>query len=69
MCQFETAPAYIHSLKGGKDTVEIIEEHGLDNVVARYKGKFYTAIFNPFSMAFYVDDKYGHLPDYIVSER
>ena len=68
MRQYEKAPAHIHSMGGQKDTIEIIEEKGFNNVVARYKGKFYTAIFNPFSMAFYLDDLYGHLPDYTITE-
>ena len=67
--QYETAQAHIHSLQGAKGTVAIIEEKSLNDIVAQYQGKFYKAIFNPFSVAFYVDDLYGHLPDYAVPEK
>ena len=69
MTQYELAPAHIHSLKGAKDTVAIIEERSLNDVVVQYKGEFYKAIFNPFVMAFYVDDLYGHLPDFKAPDQ
>ena len=68
MSQYETAQAHIHSLQGALDAVAIIEEKSLNNVVVQYKGKFYKAIFNPFSMAFYVDDLYGCLPGYSIPD-
>lgn len=52
--------AMIHS-KLEKDEVTIISEQGFNNVVAEYNGKRYTAIFNPFSGLYYVDDVYGKI--------
>ena len=51
--------AHIHSLQGGMDTVTIIEHRDNNHVIAEYKGKRYTAVFNPFVSAYYVDDIYG----------
>ena len=56
--------AHIHSLGGDMDYVDIVEYHGYNDVIARYKGKLYTAVFNPFADAFYVDDKYGYIIRY-----
>ena len=53
--------AMIHSLKK-EDEVVILHEKGINDVIAEYKGKRYTAIYNPFSGLFYVDDIYGILP-------
>lgn len=55
--------AIIHSLNGGMDKVEILHESGCNDVIALYNGKRCTAIFNPFVGQYYVDDKYGVLPD------
>jgi len=52
----------VHSLKA-QDEVAILHENGCNDVIAEYKGKRYTAIFNPFSCLYYVDDKYGILRD------
>ena len=54
--------AMVHSLKS-KDEVTILHEKSNNDVVAEYKGKRYTAIFNPFVGLFYVDDIYGLLSD------
>lgn len=52
--------AMVHSLKD-LDEVIIVIENGNNNVVAEYKGKHYTAIFNPFVGLYYVDDIYGEI--------
>lgn len=57
-----TAKAMIHSLKK-QDEAVILHERGCNDVVAEYKGKRYTAIYNPFVGLFYVDDVYGVLQD------
>ena len=57
-----TAKAMIHSLKK-EDEVIILHEKGINDVIAEYKGKRYTAIYNPFAGLFYVDDIYGILPE------
>ena len=54
--------AMVHSLQA-QDEVTILHENGLNDVIAEYNGKRYTAIFNPFSGLYYVDDKYGILMD------
>jgi|GEM_PF-703898 len=53
--------AMIHSLNH-QDEVIILHERGTNDVVAEYRGVRYTAIFNPFSGFYYVDDVYGELP-------
>lgn len=63
------AEAFIHSMKQQDgtqhtDTVEIVQHRSNNDIVARYKGQYYSAVFNPFSGRYYVDDTYGHLPDY-----
>jgi len=57
----EKVQACIHSLDGKLDEAEIIEQIDTYNYIAKYKGKLYKAIFNPFSGYYYVDDKYGVL--------
>jgi ribosomal protein S27AE len=54
--------AFVHSLSD-KDEVLILHEDGFNDVVAEYKGKRCTAIFNPFVCLYYVDDIYGELRD------
>ena len=54
--------AIVHSLKS-KDDVTILHEKGNNDVIAEYRGKRCTAIFNIFVGLFYVDDIYGVLPD------
>ncbi len=51
--------AMIHSLKD-LDTVTISKQSG-NNVIAEYKGKFYTGIYNIFSGLYYIDDIYGEV--------
>lgn len=54
--------AMIHSLKEIRE-VKILEENGLNHVIAEYNGKRYKGIFNPFSMLYYVDDLYGEIKE------
>lgn len=54
----KTVKAMVHSLKALDDVI-IIRENGINNVIAEYKGKKCTAVFNPFSGLYYVDDIYG----------
>jgi hypothetical protein len=58
----------IHSLGGKLDTATIYEKINDEQYAAEYKGKFYTCIFNVFVCRYYVDDKYGALPDYKIPE-
>lgn len=51
--------AHIHSLNGEMKEVTIISHKDNNNVIAEYDGHKYTAIFNIFVSAYYVDDKYG----------
>lgn len=51
--------AHIHSLQGQMDTVTIIQHKDNNHVISEYKGNQYTAVFNPFVGAYYVDDIYG----------
>jgi hypothetical protein len=57
-----TTKAMVHSLKS-QDVVVILHENGCNDVIAEYKGKRCTAVFNPFSGLYYVDDVYGVLQD------
>lgn len=50
--------AIVHSLQDAA-MVEIVEHTDNNHCLARYKGKLCTAIFNPFSGYYYVDDVYG----------
>lgn len=50
--------AIVHSLRD-LAMVEIIEHTDNNHCLARYDGKLCTAIFNPFSGYYYVDDIYG----------
>ena len=61
MTSFKTQ-AHIHSLGGAMDEVTILDsrQDGAQTVyIVDYKGVKCTAIYNPFSNAYYVDDKYG----------
>ena len=62
-CDYKKANAHIHSLDGKMDTVTIIEHRDNNHVIAEYKGKRYTAVFNPFVWAYYVDDIYGEIKE------
>lgn len=57
------AKAMIHSLKDTRE-VTIMEKVGDNQYVAKYEGKFYSAIFNPFVGLYYVDDIYGEVKNY-----
>ena len=50
--------AIVHSLRD-LAMVEIVEHTDNNNCLARYDSKLCTAIFNPFSGYYYVDDIYG----------
>ena len=52
--------AMVHSLEAVAD-VTILEKIGVNKYVAEYNGTRCTAIFNPFSRLYYVDDIYGVL--------
>ena len=54
--------AILHTLQD-KDEVMILHEKGNNDVIAEYKDKRCTAIFNMFVGLYYVDDIYGVLPD------
>lgn len=53
--------AHIHSLNGKMEEVRIVQFNDYNHVVAEYGGNFYSAVFNPFVGAYYVDDKYGFI--------
>ena len=56
------AMAHIHSLGGAMDEVTVLDsqQDGVQTVyIVDYKGVKCTAIYNPFSNAYYADDKYG----------
>lgn len=53
--------ARIHSLEGNFAEVEIVSENGNNSVIAKYDGKYYTAVFNIFVGCYYVDDIYGEI--------
>ncbi|MBR3722972.1 MAG: hypothetical protein IKN12_09440 [Selenomonadaceae bacterium] len=55
--------AKIHSLNGELREVTIVKENGYNDVVAEYRGSYYTAVFNPFVGCYFVDDKYGYIGD------
>lgn len=52
------ARAMIHSLKDIREVI-IKEKCGDNSYLAEYEGKLFTAIFNPFTQLYYVDDIYG----------
>lgn len=53
--------AVIHSLHGATDTAVILSHEDNNHCLAEYKGAVCTAIWNPFSGYYYVDDVYGKL--------
>ena len=63
MKAIKTVSAMVHSVGGPIDGVEIIAENGNNKVLARYKGVYCTAIFNPFVCMYYADDMYGRLTE------
>ena len=64
-----TEPMHIHSLDGAMREATIVEMVGDNAYIAEYNGVLCTAIYNPFVDAFYVDDKYGVLPDQKQKKR
>ena len=59
----------IHSLNGELAEATIIKRIGDNQYLAEYNGVQCTAIFNPFSSKFYVDDKYGVIKDTQPAKR
>jgi hypothetical protein len=57
------AKCVIHSLAGELDEAKIIGILDAERYIAEYKGVKCTAISNVFNGLWYVDDKYGILPD------
>lgn len=51
--------AHLQSLSGAMTEVTIISYVNNNNIIAEYNGIKCTAIFNPFTCSYYVDDKYG----------
>ena len=51
--------AAIHSLHGNLDTAIILSREDNNHCLAEYKGQVCTAVWNPFSGYYYVDDIYG----------
>ena len=64
-----TEPMHIHSLNGELREATIVEMVGENAYIAEYNGVRCTAIYNPFVNQFYVDDKYGVLPDQKPKKR
>ena len=61
MTSFKTQ-AHIHSLDGAMDEITILDsrqDSAQTVYIVDYKGVKCTAIYNPFSNAYYADDKYG----------
>jgi hypothetical protein len=58
-----TKQAHIHSLDGGLADATILEKTGDNQYLAEYNGARCTAILNPFTGQFYVDDTYGLVVD------
>lgn len=58
---------YIHSLKQGETNVlaeaTIIKKIGDNDYLADYDGVKCHAMFNPFVGRYFVDDKYGKIPE------
>ena len=50
---------HIHTLDGGLAEATILKRTGDNQYLADYNGIKCTAIFNPFSGRYYVDNKYG----------
>ena len=61
MTSFKTQ-THIHSLDGAMDEITVLDsrQDGAQTVyIVDYKGVKCTAIYNPFSNAYYADDTYG----------
>lgn len=57
---FDTVQAMIAS-KGKLDYAVILNHITNNNVIAGYQGLRFTAVYNPFTGLYYVDDKYGRI--------
>ena len=57
------AQMHIHSLNGEMREATIIDKTGNNQYIAEYNGVKCTAVFNPFTASYYVDDKYGIIKD------
>ena len=58
MTPFKTQ-AHIHSLDGAMDEITVLKELGNNSYLVDYRGVKFTAVFNPFTCAYYADDLYG----------
>lgn len=67
MREFETY-AMINSLQG-QDRVTVVFQNGSNDIIVRYRGSYYTAIFNPFVGTYYVDDIYGNVNPQTLKAR
>ena len=56
----------IHSLDGQEAEATILDKVGDNKYIAEYNGVKCSAIYNPFSGRYYVDDKYGVIRDATV---
>lgn len=62
-----TVRAMVHSLQALAE-VTIISKKDNNHVIAEYNGKRCTAVDNPYSGLFYVDDIYGVIPESMTDE-
>jgi hypothetical protein len=62
------AMAMIHSLREQRE-VTILSEKNCNHVLAEYDGQRCTAVFNGFNCLYYVDDKYGVIPESMTAEE
>ena len=58
----EKIQAAIHSLDGKFDEATLLRHLDQYNCIIEYKGELYKSLYNPFNGYYYVDDKYGHIP-------
>ena len=49
--------------------MKIVFEQDSNSVIVKYDNNYYSAIFNPFTWSYYVDDVYGKIPEKVVRER
>jgi len=69
MSDYNKCQCHIHSLDGGLAEATILKKIGDNQYLADYNGVKCTAIYNIFSGAFYVDDKYGVIRDTKPQDR
>ena len=62
---------HIHllSLGGGTRPATVIFECNNNNIIVEYKDSYYSAFYDPFTCAYYVDDIFGELSERAVTER